>query len=291
MSTRSASGAASTQLDQIIARTSLTLSERKASADTAALERKAMAHTPRGFAAFLRRQSASRPQPAVIAELKKASPSKGVIREVFHPAELARSLEAAGAATLSVLTDEAFFQGSLENLEIASATVKIPCLRKDFMIDPFQMLEARAAHADAILLIVAVLSDEQLLTLCQAARALQLDVLCEVHSAEELDRALQLHSAAPVQMIGVNSRDLRTFVMNPQIQFDLAPRIPSDVVRIAESGIRTRADIDRLTGAGYDAFLVGETLMRQPDPAQALTLLLDGDRTDRADHTAAVAAE
>jgi indole-3-glycerol phosphate synthase len=283
MSTRSTSGAASTRLDQIIARTSLSLNERKAKADLAALERKAMAHTPRGFAASLRRQSVSSRWPAVIAELKKASPSKGVIRESFHPAELARSLEAAGAATLSVLTDEPFFQGSLENLEIASATVQIPCLRKDFMIDPFQMLEARAACADAILLIVAALSDEQLLTLCQAAHALQLDVLCEVHSAEELDRALELHRAAPVQMIGVNSRDLRTFVMNPQIQFDLAPRIPGDVVRIAESGIRTRIDIDRLTEAGYDAFLIGETLMREPDPAAALALLLD--------RTAAVAAK
>jgi indole-3-glycerol phosphate synthase len=277
MSIGSTSRTIPTRLDQIVARTALTVAKRKATADLAALERKAMAHIPRGFAATLRKQSATGNWPAVIAELKKASPSKGIIRELFHPAELARSLAACGASALSVLTDAEFFQGSLQNLEIASATVKIPCLRKDFMIDPFQMLEARASCADAILLIVAVLSDEQLLTLSQAALALQLDVLCEVHSAEELDRALELHRRVPIQMIGVNSRDLHTFAMNPQVQFELAPRIPTGVVRVAESGIRTRENIDRLTQAGYDAFLVGETLMRQPNPAAELALLLGRD--------------
>jgi indole-3-glycerol phosphate synthase len=277
MSTASIRRAVPTRLEQIVARTAVTVAERKATADLAALERKAMAHIPRGFAAALREQKESDSWPAVIAELKKASPSKGVIRESFHPAELARSLAASGASALSVLTDEEFFQGSLQNLEIASATVKIPCLRKDFMIDPFQMLEARASCADAILLIVAVLSDDQLLTLSQAALAVQLDVLCEVHSAEELDRALELHRQVPIQMIGVNSRDLHTFAMNPQVQFELAPRIPTGVVRVAESGIRTREDIDRLTQAGYDAFLIGETLMRQPDPAAELALLLNRD--------------
>jgi len=235
-----------------------------------------LAHTPRGFAAALRRQRETGTRPAVIAELKKASPSKGLIRENFQPAELARTLEASGASALSVLTDEKFFQGGLENLQIASETVRIPCLRKDFMIDPFQMLEARAHQADAILLIVAALTDDQLLLLSRAAAEQQLDVLCEVHDAAELDRALRLHEQAPVQMIGVNSRDLRTFVVDPQVQLELAPRIPSDVVRIAESGIRTHADIDRLTQAGYDAFLIGETLMRQPDPAAALAVLLGG---------------
>ncbi|HEY1766535.1 MAG TPA: indole-3-glycerol phosphate synthase TrpC [Terracidiphilus sp.] len=264
----------STHLQKILAHTALIVAQRKAAADLAALERQALAHTPRGFAAALKQQRTAGTWPAVIAELKKASPSKGLIRESFEPAALARALEAAGAATLSVLTDEQFFQGSLANLEIASATVKIPCLRKDFMIDPFQMLEARASAADAILLIVAALSDEQLLTLSQAAASLQLDILCEVHSAEELDRALSLHRQIPIQMIGVNSRDLHTFAVDPQVQFDLAPRIPDGVVRIAESGIRTHEDIARLTAAGYDAFLIGETLMRQPDPAAALTQLL-----------------
>jgi indole-3-glycerol phosphate synthase len=269
------SSALSTHLQKILAHTALVVAERKATADLAALERNALAHTPRGFAAALKRQRTAGSWPAVIAELKKASPSKGLIRESFEPAALARALEAAGASTLSVLTDEQFFQGSLTNLEIASATVKIPCLRKDFMIDPFQMLEARASAADAILLIVAALSDEQLLSLSQAAASLQLDILCEVHSAEELDRALDLHRQIPVQMIGVNSRNLHTFAVDPQVQFDLAPRIPDGVVRIAESGIRTHEDIVRLIDAGYDAFLIGETLMRQPDPAAALTQLLN----------------
>src|SRR6202045_2208770 len=172
MSIGSTSRAVPTRLDQIVARTTLTVAERKATADLTALERKAMAHIPRGFAAALREQKEAGNWPAVIAELKRASPSKGIIREFFHPSELARSLAASGASALSVLTDEEFFQGSLQNLEIASATVTIPCLRKDFMIDPFQMLEARASCADAILLIVAVLSDEQLRPLSHAARAL-----------------------------------------------------------------------------------------------------------------------
>jgi indole-3-glycerol phosphate synthase len=275
MSIGSSSRIPSTHLDQILAHTTFVVSERKASADVDALKHRALAHTPRGFAAALKRQKESGIRPAVIAELKKASPSKGLIRENFRPAELARSLETVGASALSVLTDEKFFQGALENLQIASETVQIPCLRKDFMVDPFQVLEARAHCADAILLIVAALTDEQLILLSQSAAELQLDVLCEVHNAAELDRALRLHGQAPVQMIGVNSRDLRTFVMDPEVQFDLAPRIPSDVVRIAESGIRTHEDIDRLTQAGYDAFLVGETLMRQTDPAAALAALLD----------------
>jgi indole-3-glycerol phosphate synthase len=233
MSIGSSSRVLSTHLDHILAQTSLVVSERKASVDVDVLKRSALAHTPRGFAAALRRQKESGTWPAVIAELKKASPSKGLIRENFQPAELARALESIGASALSVLTDEMFFQGSLENLQIASETVGIPCLRKDFMIDPFQMLEARANRADAVLLIVAALTDEQLVLLSQAAAELQLDVLCEVHDAAELDRALRLHAQAPVQMIGVNSRDLRTFVVDPQVQFDLARRIPSDVVRIA----------------------------------------------------------
>ena len=270
----SASRTLPTHLQNILAHTALVVAQCKATADLAALERKALAHTPRGFAAALTQQRTAGTHSAVIAELKKASPSKGLIRESFEPAALARALESAGAATLSVLTDEQFFQGSLANLEIASATVKIPCLRKDFMIDPFQVLEARASAADAILLIVAALSDEQLLTLSQAAADLQLDVLCEVHSADELDRALDLHRQIPIQMIGVNSRDLHTFAVDPQVQFDLAPRIPAGVVRIAESGIRTAEDIASLTHAGYDAFLIGETLMRQPDPAAALAQLL-----------------
>jgi len=259
-----------TQLDQILARTKLGVGERRASANFSELERRAAEHQPRGFAANLRKISNTKTRPAVIAELKKASPSKGLIRAAFDPAELARGLEAAGAGALSVLTDEPFFQGSLRNLEIASAATTIPCLRKDFMVDVFQVLEARASHADAILLIVAALTDAELKTLSEEAYAFGLDVLCEVHDGEELERAVQIGC----QMIGVNSRDLRTFAVHPEVQMKLAGRIPSDVVRVAESGIRGRDDIDRLAAAGYDAFLIGETLMRESDPGAALALLL-----------------
>jgi indole-3-glycerol phosphate synthase len=257
-----------TQLDEILAQTKLDLAGRKAVCERSALECQAAAHRPRGFAATLRRVSETRP--AVIAELKKASPSKGLIRAKFDPAELANSLEASGAAALSILTDEPFFQGSLKNLEIASAAVTIPCLRKDFMVDPFQVLEARASRADAILLIVAALTDAELKTLSREAYTLGLDVLCEVHDRSELDRAMRIEC----QMIGVNSRDLRTFAMHPEIQIELAGLIPDSVVRVAESGIRGREDIDRLTRAGYDAFLIGETLMREADPGAALAMLL-----------------
>ncbi len=225
---------------------------------------------PRGFSTSLRRTSQVRP--AVIAELKKASPSKGLIRPSFNASALAKSLEAAGAGALSVLTEEQFFLGSLENLRAASAATTIPCLRKDFVVDPFQVLEARAACADAILLIVAALSDAELKTLSREADRLGLDVLCEVHDREELKRAAQVDC----QMIGVNSRDLRTFEVHPEVQMELALAIPENVLRVAESGIRERADLERLANAGYDAFLVGESLMRQPDPAAALAALLGG---------------
>jgi len=261
-----------THLDRILTRTRAIVDDRKSSADIAALERAAAAHTPRGFAQALRTQRAAQTWPAVIAELKKASPSKGIIRPEFDPAALAQSLAAGGASCLSVLTDEEFFHGSLRNLELAHASASIPCLRKDFMVDPFQMLEARAAHADAILLIVAALTDAELKTLARSATEHELDILCEVHDAEELDRVLQL--GVRLDLIGVNSRDLRTFHVDPQVQLDLAQRIPSTVVRVAESGVRTRADMDTLTAAGYEAFLVGEALMREPDPGAALATLL-----------------
>ncbi len=207
---------------------------------------------------------------AVIAELKKASPSKGLIRTVFDPAALAREMEAGGAAVLSVLTDERFFQGSLENLQLASAAVKIPCLRKDFMVDEFQVLEARAHGADAILLIMAALEDAELKTLRESARAHGLDVLCEVHDAEELDRALALEC----ECVGVNSRDLKTFEVSLERACELAARLPSSAVRVAESGIHTAADMRRLKASGYEAFLIGESLMRQPQPGVALRELL-----------------
>src|SRR5208337_3248337 len=188
----------------------------------------------------------------------------------FCVEELARELEAAGAAALSVLTDEEFFQGSLGNLRKASATVKVPCLRKDFIVDEFQLLEARANSADAVLLIVAALSRAEFGALASSVRARGLDVLCEVHDGEELQRALD----AGCDLIGVNTRDLRTFQVNLETAFQLVEKFPANVVRVAESGIRSPEDVARLRAAGYDAFLVGESLMRAEKPGEALRVLL-----------------
>jgi indole-3-glycerol phosphate synthase len=255
-------------LDQIVAATRARVSRTKRDADLRDLERRAEQHAPRGFRQAL--QAKSKDGVAVIAELKKASPSKGLIRAEFHPRELAVELEGAGAATLSVLTDEEFFQGSLENLRLASAAVKIPCLRKDFIVDEFQLLEARANCADAILLIVAALTSSELAKFTAAARQRNLDVLCEVHDAAELQQALH----AGCDLIGVNSRNLRTFKVDLQTALTLAETFPSGVVRVAESGIHSAEDVARLRAAGYDAFLVGESLMRATHPGEALRELL-----------------
>jgi indole-3-glycerol phosphate synthase len=251
-------------LPEILAHTRKVVAERKAAADVRLLERSAAEHQPRGFARALR--EAAKTCTAVIAEIKKASPSKGLIRADFDAAWLAKELESGGAATLSVLTDEKFFQGSLENLRRASAAVQLPCLRKDFMVDEFQVLEARANAADAILLIVAALTDAELRALRQSAKAQGLDVLCEVHDAAELERALALGC----ECVGVNSRDLRTFEVSLDRACELAVKLPKDAVKVAESGIHTAADMKRLREAGYDAFLIGESLMRKPSPGAAL---------------------
>jgi indole-3-glycerol phosphate synthase len=256
-------------LPEILAHTRTVVAERGAAADVPALERAAAAHAPRGFARALRVKAAAEGV-AVIAELKKASPSKGLIRAEFDAAVLAPMMEAGGAAVLSVLTDERFFQGSLENLRRASAAVQIPCLRKDFMVDPFQVLEARANGADAILLIIAALADGELKTLRESARQYGLDVLCEVHDAEELERALALEC----ECVGVNSRDLRTFDVSLERACELAAKLPADAVKVAESGIHTPEDMRRLRAAGYEAFLIGESLMRKPHPGEALRELL-----------------
>lgn len=258
-------------LDNILSHTLLTVLDRKAAANIPQLERRAAAHTPRGFAAALR--TAATKGPAIIAELKKASPSKGLLRDDFRPVALGRALAGVGAAALSVLTDELFFKGSLDDLTAVSEAVTIPVLRKDFILDPFQLLEARAAGADAILLIVAAHKDEDLRSLTESARRLSLDILCEVHDRDELARAVDLG----VELIGVNSRDLKTLQVSPMVHMDLARFMPANVIRVAESGIRGPADVERLLKAGYDAFLVGETLMRQPDPAAALALLMGTD--------------
>jgi indole-3-glycerol phosphate synthase len=257
------------QLDKILSHSLLRALDRKAVADIPHMERMALGRTARGFTAALK--SAASRGPAVIAELKKASPSKGVIREHYEPVVLARAFEAGGAACLSVLTDEEFFQGSLADLEAVSQAVSIPILRKDFIVDPFQVLEAKAAGADAILLIVAAHTDGDLLELAREARRWGLDVLCETHDPEEIVRAVNLG----FDTIGVNSRDLRTFVTDPQRLLDMVRLLPHHVVRVAESGIGNFEEIERLMDAGYDAFLVGEALMRQPEPAAQLALLLD----------------
>jgi len=257
-----------TVLDRIVAATRARVAEAKRGADSRSLEQRAERHAPRGFRRAL--EVRSRDGIAVIAELKKASPSKGLIRAGFHPAELARELEAAGAAALSVLTDEEFFQGSLGNLVAASDAVTIPCLRKDFILDEFQLVEARANCADAVLLIVAALSAEELSSLAAAARRRGLDVLCEVHDGSELQIALD----AGCDLIGVNTRDLRTFKVDLETAFALAARFPANVARVAESGIHSASDIARLQGAGYHAFLVGESLMRAERPGDALRGLL-----------------
>src|SRR5581483_1758520 len=257
-----------TSLEQIVAATARRVADAKPRANWAELERRAEKHMPRGFRRHL--SDAAQSGIAIIAELKKASPSKGLIRADFAPQQLAVELEGAGASALSVLTDEEFFQGSLHNLTIASSSTRLPCLRKDFILDEFQILEARAHGADAVLLIVAALSQVQLSTLAKCARAYSLDVLCEAHDEGELQRALE----CGCDLVGVNSRDLRTFRVDLQTAFRLAERFPQNVVRVAESGIQTGNDIAWLRAAGYHAFLVGESLMKAESPGLALHKLI-----------------
>jgi len=255
-------------LDQIVAATRRRVSQTRGCTDLRALERNASNHVPRGFRRSL--QSKAQNDIAVIAELKKASPSRGVIREKFEPATLARDFESAGAAALSVLTDEEFFQGSLDNLRLASTSTQLPCLRKDFIVDEIQIVEARAHRADAILLIVAALSPKEMSNLAWHAQEMNLDVLCEVHDSDELKRALD----ASCDLIGVNSRDLRTFDVDLNTALQLAQKIPNNVVRVAESGIHSGRDIARLRAVGYHAFLIGESLMKAASPGRELSNLL-----------------
>jgi len=255
-------------LDQIANATRRKVAETKRTADLRELGQRAERHVPRGFRRVL--EEKSRAGVAVIAELKKASPSKGLIRAEFRVEELARELEAAGAAALSVLTDEEFFQGTLENLRMASAAVRVPCLRKDFIVDEFQLLEARANSADAVLLIVAALTNAELNRLALGAGLHGLDVLCEVHDEGELQRALD----SGCDLIGVNTRDLKTFKVEGETALRLAERLPKNVVRVAESGIGSGEDIARLRAAGYQAFLIGESLMRAERPGEMLRSLV-----------------
>ena len=223
------------------------------------------ADAPRDFAGALSRAGFN-----VIAELKKASPSRGVIREDYAPADLAPKLENAGAAALSVLTEEEFFSGSLADLKTARKAVQIPVLRKDFIVDPWQVWETRAAGADAFLLIAAILSDETLRELLELGRSLGMEPLVEVHTREEVARAI----AVGARIIGVNNRDLRNFNVRVETSLELVEAIPEDCIAVSESGLRTHDDLARLRGAGFDAFLIGEHLMKEPDPAVPLRALI-----------------
>jgi indole-3-glycerol phosphate synthase len=213
----------------------------------------------------------SKPGLNVIAELKPASPSRGVIRDPFDPSELARFVESAGAAALSVLTEGEFFGGSLKNLRDARKASALPALRKDFIVDPWQVWEARANDADSFLLIAAALNDAQLAELLTLGRELGMEPLVEIHTREELDRVI----ASGATIIGVNNRDLRTLEVRVQTSFDLIEHIPESCIAVSESGLRSHDDLVRLRAAGFDAFLIGEQLMLAPDPSVALAELLN----------------
>jgi indole-3-glycerol phosphate synthase len=222
----------------------------------------------RGFERALRAKIAAG-RPAVIAEVKKASPSKGLLREAFDPPAIAASYEAAGAACLSVLTDRPFFQGDPDYLVAARAACSLPVLRKEFIIDDYQVAESRALGADAILLIVAALEDAQMASLEAAAHAYGMDVLVEVHDGEELDRALRLKT----RLIGINNRNLRNFSVTLDTTLNLLSRVPAERLVVTESGIQVQRDVALMRSRGVHAFLVGEAFMRAPDPGAALTAL------------------
>ena len=256
-------------LEAIVAATRCAVADRETLRSPLQLERAAAERVPRGraFVEALRRVGRCN----VIAECKRRSPSRGVIREVYRPEEIAAGYVAAGAAAVSVLTEPAFFDGSLAHLAAVRARVNLPLLLKDFILSEYQLLEGRASGADAALLIVAALDDKELRGLARAARGLGLAVLTEVHDRRELDRALE----AGAEVIGVNNRNLRTLTVDLTASRELIDVIPEDVVAVAESGLGTGADLATLCKAGYDAFLIGESLMRRPSPGAALATLLD----------------
>jgi indole-3-glycerol phosphate synthase len=256
-------------LQRILARKAGEIAERSARATLEELRtRCADAARPRGFADALRKKVAAG-QAAVIAEVKKASPSQGVIRADFNPADIARSYERGGATCLSVLTDIDFFQGADAYLREARAACALPVLRKDFTIQAYQVYEARVLGADCILLIVAALTDAALAELSELAHKLGMDVLVEAHDARELERAL----ATPARLIGINNRNLRTFQTSLDTTLNLRDRIPADRLLITESGIHSRADVQRMRAANINAFLVGEAFMRAEDPGAELQRL------------------
>jgi indole-3-glycerol phosphate synthase len=253
-------------LDRILEARRAEVDHRKRVLPETALKYGVKAATPlRDFSAALSRDGLN-----ILAELKPASPSRGVLREPFEPVGLAQSFEFAGACALSVLTEAEFFRGSLKNLRDARKVIKLPVLRKDFIFDPWQVWETRANDADSYLLIVATLEDGLLRDLLALGRELRMEPLVEVHSAEELDRAL--HAGA--RIVGVNNRDLKTLTTRIETSFELIEHIPDDCIAVSESGLRTHDDLTKLRAAGFDAFLIGTHLMLSPDPAAALSALL-----------------
>lgn len=261
-------GSASDLLDTIVAATRARVRDRREAESLSALEAKAAAATPRGQAFADALSTPGRLN--LIAECKRRSPSRGVLRAAYDPVEIAKGYEAAGASAISILTEPTFFDGSLEHLAAVRSAVSRPLLRKDFVVDTWQLLEARAAGADAVLLIVSALSDADLRMLDTSARSLGLAALVEVHSEEELDRALSMGA----RIVGVNNRNLRTLEVDVELSSRLADRIPSEVVAVSESGLRTAGDLTALAARGFDAFLVGERFMTRPDPGAALAELL-----------------
>ncbi len=254
-----------TFLDRIVEARRSAVEHRKRVLPEAALRLGAQKGTPvRDFSAALTRSAVN-----IIAELKKASPSRGVIRGEFDPPGLAVALEATGAAALSVLTEEEHFQGSLKNLRDARKAVRLPVLRKDFVFDPWQVWETRANDADSFLLIVAILSDARLRELLELGRQLSMEALVEVHTREELKRAVD----AGARIIGVNNRDLKTLEVRVDTSYELIEAIPEECIAVSESGLRTSNDLKKLRDAGFDAFLIGEQLMQSADPAESLRLL------------------
>ncbi len=259
-------------LKKIIARKHKEVAERSQQQSFDVLARQAAtADAPRGFVVALRAKIEAG-QAAVIAEVKKASPSRGVLRDPFHPAEIARQYEAGGAACLSVLTDRDFFQGHEDYLVAARAACRLPVLRKDFMVDGYQVVEARALGADCILLIAAALGDRDMAALHQQATDLGMDVLVEVHDAVELQRAL----AMGINLVGINNRDLRSFDVSLNTTLNLLSQIPPDILVVTESGILSPADVALMRNHGVNAFLVGEAFMRAADPGVALDHLFGG---------------
>jgi len=260
-------------LEKILQRKAEEVAERSAQVSLAELERRARAASaPRGFAAAIDQRVANK-QLAVIAEIKKASPSKGLLREHFEPAEIAVSYEQGGATCLSVLTDRDFFQGHEDYLQQARTACQLPVLRKDFIIDPYQVVEARAIGADCILLIVAALDDDRLQELTRLAQALAMDVLVEVHDRAELQRALVL----PTPLLGINNRNLRSFATSLQVTLELLDDIPADRIVITESGIHQPDDVQLMRDHAVHSFLVGEAFMRAADPGVELRRLFFAD--------------